>query len=448
MESDPGEYHSELFEFIILLSADPLALSIAFAMIVVLLGCSALVSGSEVAYFSLGPEALSELKKNPTVISSRILKLLNYPRFLLATILIANNFINISIVMISTFITASLIPDEGWISIAVNVVLVTFLLVLFGEVAPKVYANMNSLQLASAMSGPLLFLRKISYPFAYLLVNSTKFIERRMEKRAEKSKMVSMEEIDKAIDLTVKDTQDAQQEAALLKSIVQFGNVSVQQIMRSRVDVVAVENDVRFTELLALVRKSAYSRIPVYEDNFDNVIGILYAKDLLEHVDKTDQFKWQKLVRPSYFVPETKKIDDLLENFQEKRTHMAIVVDEYGGTSGIVTLEDILEEIIGEIKDEFDEHIDLEYEKLDDHNFIFEGKTMLNDVCRITNLEGSIFDEVKGDSNSVAGLVLELAGRLPKTQEEITHDIFRFTIMSVDQRRIKSVKMTIGQRED
>lgn len=405
------------------------------------------MSGSEVAYFSLDNNDVDELEKETDKTSKRILKLLKEKQYLLATILVANNFINIAIILLSTFIVGQFISEEmpQWLIFSIEVILVTFLLVLFGEVSPKVYASSNNVKLARLMAGPLSVLRKLTYPISALLVNSTSLIERRMAKRYDKNQAVSMEDIDQAIELAVTDTQNAKQEIRLLKSIVKFGNVSVKQIMRSRVDVTAIEQETGFHELLELVRASGYSRIPVYDDNFDNVTGVLYAKDLLEHLGKEDIFKWQDVIRSAMYVPETKKIDDLLHEFQEKRTHIAIVVDEYGGTAGLVTLEDILEEIIGEIKDEFDDDIELDYTKLDDYNYLFEGKTMLNDVCRVVGVDTTTFDAIKGDSDSLAGLVLELAGRIPKINESVEYQNYRFLTTAADKRRIKQVKMTISQ---
>jgi len=248
----------------------------------------------------------------------------------------------------------------------------------------------------------------------------------------------------KAIELTVKDTKNANQEIELLKSIVKFGNVPVKQIMCARVDITAIDIEDDFAEVLKLVRESGYSRIPVYTEDLDTINGFLYAKDLLKHLDKKHDFEWQQIIRTSpFFIPESKKIDDLLKEFQEKRVHIAIVVDEFGGTAGLVTLEDVLEEIIGEIKDEFDDHVEVEYKKINDYNFIFEGKTMINDVCKLTGLETSIFDKVRGDADSLGGLILEIVGRLPKHEEEISFEDYSFKVISVDKKRIRQVKLTL-----
>ncbi|MEO1434968.1 MAG: gliding motility-associated protein GldE [Bacteroidota bacterium] len=445
MEPDPGEYHTILLESLTLLAVEPLPIILSALVIIGLLYCSAMISGSEVAYFSIVPEEAEELRKEQLKSAKRVISLWDDRPSLLATILIANNFINIAIVVISTIIIEPLFPESGLLAILINVVLVTTLLVLFGEVAPKVYASSNHLKLAKFTSGILYFLRfYVLKPFVFILVRSTKFIENSLERRSDKGRMVSMEDIDQAIELTVKSSDKAHQEATLLKSIVQFGNVSVDQIMRARVDVVAINCEANFLEILETVRVSGYSRMPVYKDSFDQIQGILYAKDLLNYLDETDAFDWTKLIRSPFYVPEARKIDDLLEDFQEKRVHMAIVVDEYGGTSGIVTLEDVLEEIIGEIKDEFDdEEVELEFQRINDHTFIFEGKTMLNDVTRLAKLDPNVFDEIKGDANSLAGLILEIAGRLPRLHDEISYPPYLFKIMEVDKRRIKRVKLTI-----
>ncbi len=450
MESEPGgESLLLIYDQLLLLNAatSPIEVGIASVLCLFLLLASALVSGSEVAYFSLDNNDVEEVEKDADKTDKRITDLLNEKEYLLATILVTNNFINVAIIMLSAFVLGNLIP-EGQIPDAlkflIEVVLVTFLLVLFGEVSPKVYASTNNIRVARLMARPLTFLRKLTFPISALLVNSTSLIERRIAKRYDSGKAVSMEDIDQAIELAVTDTQDAKQDIRLLKSIVKFGNVSVKQIMRSRVDVTAVEQEANFEELLELVRESGYSRIPVYDDNFDNVTGVLYAKDLLEYLDENSNFKWQKVIRSAFFVPETKKIDDLLQEFQERRIHIAIVVDEYGGTLGIVTLEDVLEEIIGEIKDEFDDQIELEYEKIDEFNYKFEGKTLLNDLCRVVGLDTATFDEVKGESDSMAGLVLELAGRIPKVKEQLEYKNYLFTITEADKRRIIQVKMTIA----
>ncbi len=447
METDPGdEYHSEILDIILLLSSDPslFAFGLGTVFLFLLLISSALISGAEVAYFSLNHQDLEDLSKDMDKKNSKILELLNTPRYLLSTILITNNFINVSTIVLSTFLLGGLLKDlADWQKFIIETIIVTFLLVLFGEVAPKVYANANNLKLARFMAPPLSVLKKLTHFIGLPLVSGTTFIEKRMEKKNSEGTLVSLEDIDQAIELTVKDTKGAKQEIKLLKSIVKFGNVPVKHIMRSRVDVIAIDKEDSFKEIISTVKKTGFSRIPVYEETLDNINGFLYAKDLLKHLNADASFNWHSILRPAFFVPETKKIDDLLREFQIRRVHIAIVVDEYGGTAGLVTLEDILEEIIGEIKDEFDDQVEMEYKKINDYNFLFEGKTMLNDVCRLVGIETTIFDKVRGDSDSLAGLILELAGRIPELNEEIEHRNYIFKITAVDNRRIKQVKITL-----
>jgi putative hemolysin len=443
----------------LLLQVDPGAGQ--FAMIILLLAilliCSALVSGSEVAFFSLKQNMVDQLSEEKLPSSVQILELLNKPRYLLATILIANNFINIVIIIISTIILSPLrsiwnfdpvelgsmiIPLGDILLFTFEVVIVTFILVLFGEVAPKVYANSNPVKLARVMSGPLSLLNILFRPLSAILVNSTMLIERKLGNRMDHGTYVSLQEIDQAIDMTVGDRPYNAREVNILKSIVKFGHISVKQIMRSRVDVIAVDFKTTLSELISTIKESGYSRIPVYDETFDSVTGILYVKDLVPLIDEVDEnYEWQTLIREAFFVPDTKKIDDLLREFQAKRIHLAIVVDEYGGTLGIVSLEDIMEEIIGEIRDEFDDLDEIEFRQIDNSTFIFEGKTMLNDACRVMNIETNTFDEVKGESESLAGMLLEIVGRFPKINEEIKWQGFVFKVVSMSNRRIEEIKI-------
>lgn len=468
MESEPGS----LLELVLLDAANGLfsvEVFIGLLSILLLLLGSALVSGSEVAFFSLTSNDFESLAQENSRSSQRILQLKNRPRYLLATILISNNFINIAIVIISDFVLNRLLPlqhFEQWssniqeqiplvqsrlettqitetIHFLITVVGVTFLLVLFGEVAPKIYAKINNVYLARNMSGPLIFLMRAFTLPNLVLVRWTKVIETRLEKTT-KSVGASRREIDEAIELTVSKEKGAEQEIDILKSIIKFGEVSVKQIMTSRVDVVAVDFRANYNDLLKIVRESGYSRIPVYENDFDNVTGILYVKDLLGRLNEEVDFEWQQLIRTNVlYVPEAKKIDDLLREFQRKHMHLAIVVDEYGGSSGIVTLEDILEEIIGEIKDEFDDDSELDFQKLDDFNFLFEGKTLLNDVCRIVGIDTNTFDGIKGEADSLAGLILELHGQMPKKDKEILYSPYKFKIVAINPRRIEKILMTL-----
>ena len=470
MEGEIGA--SNFSELLFLISSGPSYVLIAVAILVVLLllFASAMISGSEVAFFSLSPDDIKSLKDDDSKQSDRILSLLGKPRKLLATILISNNFINIGIVIVSDYILRNSIPEEtlwywsselkelfpfyqlglneGWIhdflSIIITVIGVTFLLVLFGEVAPKIYAKVYNVQLTKRMSGVLFQLEKFLNPFSNVLVSGTNFIERKLERKSGISNLTSKEDIDQAIELTLIEGKHAKEDADILKGIVKFGEVAVKQIMRSRLDVVAVDFRTKFKDLLKVVRESGYSRIPVFDEELDNITGILYVKDLLGFLDETDSFEWQALIRPKViYVPEAKKIDQLLKDFQSKRQHMAIVVDEYGGSAGIVTLEDIMEEIIGEIHDEFDEDEEVDYIKLDSNNYIFEGKTLLNDVCKIIGVDTSSFDEIRRDADSVAGLMLELTGILPKKDKEVMYKGYRFKAISVGKRRIEQIKITI-----
>lgn len=411
--------------------------------IVLLLFLSALISGSEVAYFSLTANELKELKDDSTNAAQRALEMLLKPRYLLATILISNNLINVAIVVISYFIfNEFLIIENEVLEILLNLVGLTFILVVYGEVTPKIYATKFNLRLAKFMAYPLLFLRTVfKYPIGFLLVRFSGLIEKRLNRNSNSD--IDKDELEKAIDLATGTKADAK-EIGMLKGIVKFGNINVRQIMHARVDVFAIDKTTPYTELLTMVEQAGFSRIPVYEDTIDQIIGVLYVKDLLDHLDKGDDFKWQEeILRPPFFVPESKKIDDLLKEIQENGVHLAVVVDEYGGTEGIITLEDIMEEIIGEIKDEYDEEKEIDYKKIDNLNYEFEGKTLLNDIIKVLKLKDNEFDDVKGESESLAGLLLEIAGRIPKAGESIEHDYFKFTVLSVNNNRIERVKITL-----
>lgn len=435
-------------------------------ILILLLSFSALVSGSEVAYFSLSPSDLDNLKKDDTTQSKRILKLLDKPKKLLATILISNNLINIGIVILSSFIVNQIIGNDSlsnlgetiinWIPILENysalsigsfinffitTVGVTFLLVLFGEVAPKIYANINNLKFSKMMARPMTVLSSFFNPLSLFLVTWGNKIESRFISKRTGIDDTSKEELDKAIMLTVdKDNE----EADILRGIIKFGNVSAKQIMKSRVDVVAVEVNDDYEDVVKIIKESGFSRIPVYKEDFDELIGILYVKDLLKYFNEKKDFKWQQFIRDNIlYVPESKKIDDLLKEFQVKRLHMGIVVDEFGGSAGIVTLDDIMEEVVGEIKDEFDEEEEVDYIRINGSNFIFEGKTLLNDVARIIGVEKGTFDAYKQDSDSLAGLVLVQTGIIPKKDKEISIGPFKLKIVSVSKRRIEKIHLTI-----
>lgn len=407
--------------------------------IFILLIFSALISGSEIAYFSISEKQKEELEEEEDNI---IIRLLLKPRKLLATILVSNNLINVAIIMVWFFVSSKWFHfgENFLLEFFLQVIIVTFLLVLFGEVVPKVYATQNNVQLAGFMAQPLIFISKILSPITTFLTKSSRGFEERM---AKKGFGISKEDLNQAIDITL-NPKEQDNDNKILKGIVKLGNTSVKQIMQSRVDVVAIPVGATFEELKNIVRDSGYSRIPVFEDIFDNVTGIIYAKDLLQYLDEPDTFEWQTLTRPAFFVPENKKIDDLLKEFKEKRIHLAVVVDEYGGTSGIVTLEDILEEVIGEIKDEYDEE-EIDYKKIDKNIFIFEGKTLLNDVCKVVGCPMEIFEPHSNNADSLAGLILEINNSIPKSGDVIKFKNFEFTIVTVNKIRIVKVKLEVKE---
>ena len=408
-------------------------------IVFLLLVCSAFISGAEVAFFSLSPSEIEDIEKDKKHLE--VIGLLQKPNLLLATILIANNFINIAIVILSAYVMSIAItfPENSSLEFIFQIVIVTSLLVLFGEITPKIYANNNAKKFSLMMVMPLKLLQHLFSPLSYLLVSTTNFIDKRL---AQKQKEVSLEEISKALDLTEKESKE--QERRILRSIVEFGNTDVKEVMKSRVDVLAIEQHTVFTEVIKKIVSSGFSRIPVFKEQFDNVLGILYIKDLIPFLNKGDEFEWIKLCRPAYYVPETKMINDLLKEFQLKKNHIAIVVDEYGGTSGIVTLEDVLEEIVGEINDEFDADDNI-YSKLDDHNYIFEGKISLIDFLKIVKGEVDYFDDIKGESDSLAGLVLEVEGKILTIGEECNIPPYTMLVESADNRRIKRLKVTIDE---
>lgn len=413
---------------------------LSLVVLIALLATSALISGAEVAFFALKPQELDELKKQKTKKSQLIEQFLLKPKKLLATILIANNFVNVGIIILSSYISSSLFNFQGieWLEFVVQVVIITFLLLLFGEVLPKVYANNNSISFAKFMSLPLAFLTKVLSPISMLLVASTRVIDKRAKNNGHD---LSVNDLSNALELTSLENEN-KEEQKILEGIVKFGNTDVKQIMRSRIDVISLSKSNSFSKVLKTIQETGFSRIPIYEESFDNIKGVLYIKDLLPHLNERDNFNWTKLLREVFFVPENKKIDDLLKEFQEKKIHLAVVVDEYGGTSGIVTLEDIIEEIVGDISDEFDDD-ELVYSKLDDKNYVFEGKTALNDFYRILDIEGVDFEEAKGESDSLAGFILELTGNIPEKGTIIEFKNYLFTIEGVNKRRVTRIKASI-----
>ncbi len=408
--------------------------------LVFLLFCSAMISGTEIAFFSLSKTDLDLLSKEHSPAGDRVLGLLNKPKKLLATILIANNFINILIVLLFAVLGAYFFENlEAGIRFLIEVVLITFLILLFGEVLPKVYATRNSIPFALFMANPVVYLNRLLSPVSHLLTGLTGVVERRLGK---KDNDFSVEKLSQALELTA-DNATTKDEKNILEGIVAFGNTETVQVMKPRIDIFAIPDDASFPEVLSKIISNGFSRNPVYHENIDEVIGVLYAKDLLPHLTKTE-FNWQALVRAPYFVPENKKLDDLLIDFQEKKNHLAIVVDEYGGTSGLVTLEDVIEEIVGDISDEFDSD-DLVYSKLDANNYVFEGKTALKDFYRVLDIDPKNFEVHKGEAETLAGFILEISGKFPKKFEKINFEAFVFTVEAVDRKRIKQLKVTLLQ---
>ncbi|MBQ0734579.1 gliding motility-associated protein GldE [Aquimarina celericrescens] len=419
------------------------------ALLLVLLFFSALISGSEVALFSLTSTDLKEEEnssKNIRIIS----KLLSSPKKLLATILVANNFINIAIVLLFDSIGEIYFNNLdytwfGWINVrfVVEVGVATFLILLFGEILPKIYASRNRVKFSNFMAKPLGVLDWILSPVSFPMRRITVGIHNRLGKQ--KSNL-SVDQLSQALELT-SDHDTTVEEKKILEGIVSFGNTDTKQVMKPRMDIFALNNASTYKEIMPQVVENGYSRIPVFEENIDKVIGILYVKDLLPHVNKTD-YAWTTLLRDPYFVPENKKLDDLLNDFKVKKNHLAIVVDEYGGTSGLISLEDIIEEIVGDISDEFDDE-DLIFSKLDDNNYVFEGRTTLKDFYKVLKLEdNSIFESRKGDSETIAGLLLEISGSFPRPGEKIALNNYVFKIEALDNKRIKQVKLTINEKEN
>ena len=407
-------------------------------VLVLLLALSAVISGSEVAFFSLNRDDINKCKNADTLREKSIAKLLEKPRVLLATILIANNLVNVAFITLSTFMVWQIVGSnttEGLILVVLTTV-ASAAIVFFGEVAPKVYANHNNLGFAKLAVGLLKVFVVLFRPLSHVLLSISNVIESRVKRRGYN---LSVDDLNTALEITTNE-ETTEEEKGILKGIVNFGTLSVKQVMRSRMDITALDIETDFHELMDKINKSGFSRIPVYSETIDKIEGILYIKDLLAHIEMEEDFQWQTLLRPGFFVPENKKVDSLFRDFQEKRVHMAIVVDEYGGTSGLITMEDVIEEIVGEINDEFDSD-GVPFNKLDEHTFIFEGRTSLNDFCKIVGEEVSIFDEVKGESESLGGLLLELHSKLPRVGEKIPFDHFVFTVVSVDNKRIKRVRV-------
>ena len=416
-----------------------IGLIIGVIIVFVLIFLSALVSGSEVSFFSLSSKNLEDLSEIDEKKEEQIRSLLSKPNKLLATILITNNFINVAIIILSSYLTSNIFDfsSSKTFQFIVQVIVITFVLVLLGEITPKVYAKQNAVLFSKRMSSLIKFFETIFSPFSSILIKTSSFLDKRLK---QKSLDISMEEISQAIELA-SDCDQLEEEKKILKSIVEFGNIDVREIMKPRIDVVSLEKNVSFDQVLNLIVSSSYSRIPVYEDSFDNIHGVLYIKDLIPHISSKN-VDWNSICHEALFVPETKKINDLLKEFQEKKIHLAIVVDEYGGTSGIVTLEDVLEEIVGEINDEFDDDGN-QYSKLDSDNFVFEAKISINDFLKVVEGETDYFDEVKGDADTIAGLIIERTGVIPKISDKVDFPPYTFFIESADERKINRVKVHI-----
>lgn len=412
-------------------------------VLVLLIILSSLISGSEVAFFSLSSKDIATCKERGAPSDLKLLSLIQRPKLLLATILIGNNFVNVAFVTLSTFMmweyTGSK-TTEGTLVAALTFV-ITLIIVFFGEVLPKVYATANNVKLARFTSPLLKTSERLFKPISFLLMSFSNVIDKRFQR---KGYDISVEELHHALEITTKNEETTEEEKDILKGIVNFGTLTVKQIMKSRIDITAFDEEMDFHELMDKINKSGFSRIPIYRETIDNIKGVLYIKDLLSYVDQDEHFEWQQFLRPGFFVPETKKIDSLLKDFQEKRVHMAIVVDEYGGTSGLITLEDIIEEIVGEINDEFDEE-DIIYSQIDDRTYLFEGKTTLNDFCKVVEENPAIFEKIKGESESLGGLLLEINSKLPSAGERMYYDKYVFTVVAVDQRRIKKVRVFIQE---
>jgi putative hemolysin len=423
------------------ITVHPITISaiISLAVSILMLGFSAIISAAEVAFFSLDPQILNELEESDRKSDHNILRLLKTPQRLLATMLIGTNFVNVAVILLLTHVTTTILnfdnaPVLGFIF---QTIIITFAILLFAEIIPKVYATQFALKTAFKTVPFLSALEKLFGPFVSFLVNSTSIVNNRLSKHNRSN--ISLDELSHALELT---SNSKDEDTEILEGIIKFGNIQVVDIMTSRVDMVVVDIKTNYKQLLDVIIKSGYSRIPVYAGTRDNIKGLLYGKDLLPHLDKPANFRWQSLIRQAYYVPETKKIDDLLNEFQENKVHLALVVDEYGGTSGLVTLEDILEEIVGDISDEYDNE-ELLFTKIDNHTFIFEAKILLNDFFKIAEIEEDDFVKVTEEVETLAGLILELKGDIPAKNERIDYGRYVFEIVAVDNRRIKKVKLYI-----
>lgn len=418
---------------------------IAIILAIILLGASAFVSGSEIAFFSLDPNDLNEIEESERPADMKIMKLRSNQERLLATILISNNFVNVTIIMLCNFFFSSVFVFKGpygsILEFIIVSVILTFLLLLFGEIMPKIFSSQDPLRFCRMAASGIHVLQKIFWPIENMLMRSKKLTDKVVPKSHHS---ISVDELEQALELT--DKNEISDERNMLQGIIRFGDENVKEVMTPRMDVVDLDIRTPFDQVLKCIIDNAYSRIPVYQGSHDNVKGILYIKDLLPHLEKPAGFRWQSLIRPPYFVPETKKIDDLLKDFQTNKVHIAIVVDEFGGNSGIITLEDIIEEIFGEIEDEFDEE-ENDFVRLNQNTFVFEAKTMLADFTRYLKLDDEFFEDVEGEADTLAGLLLEIKGEFPKLHECIDYRNFTFEVLEMDQRRILKIKVVVHKEE-
>lgn len=439
---DPDSYLCRLADLFdgVTVTAPTIGAIIAILLAVLLLYASGFVSASEIAFFSLSPVDLSEIEEGKHTSDRRISALLNDSERLLATILISNNFVNVTIIMLCNYFFASTIHfgNSVILEFLLITVVLTFLLLLFGEIMPKIYSAQKTLVFCRFAAPGITFCRSVFYPMASMLVRSTSFLNKHVVR---KNHNISVDELSHALELT--DKAELSEENNILEGIIRFGGETAKEVMTSRLDVVDLDIRTPFKDVVKCIVENVYSRIPIYADNRDNIKGVLYIKDLLPHLNKGDNFRWQSLIRPAYFVPETKMIDDLLRDFQANKIHIAIVVDEFGGTSGIVTMEDIIEEIVGEIHDEYDDE-ERTYAVLNDHTWVFEAKTQLTDFYKITKIDEETFDEVAGDADTLAGLLLELKGEFPALHEKVTYGRYEFEVLEMDNRRILKVKFTVN----
>jgi gliding motility-associated protein GldE len=432
------DYLQQIFSEVTIMAPSAGAI-FAIVLAAILLLFSGFASGSEIAFFSLTPHDINELEESNAEKDKRILELREDSERTLATILITNNVINVTIIMLCNYFFTSIV-DFGsavWLQFLVITILLTFLLLLFGEIMPKVYCGQHALKMCRAFCDSIFFLRKLFHPLASILLRSGALAGKVVQTE---NHVLSVDDLEQALELT--DEEELKEEKNMLEGIVRFGDETAKEVMTSRQDIVDLDFKSKFHEVIKCVVDNNYSRIPVYQDSIDNIRGILYIKDLLPHLSKPDTFRWQSLIRPPYFVPETKKIDDLLREFQENKVHIAIVVDEFGGTSGLITMEDILEEIVGEINDEYDEE-EKPYVRINANTYVFEGKTLLSDFFKILDLDDETFEEVEGDADSLAGLLLEIKGDFPELHERINFQNFTFEVTELDEHRISKIKVVI-----